>query len=87
MRFAIHKNVHPLVRLEHGGNVHPAVQYFAAGRHAGKFVFRAHEKRRCSALEHKRKAIGGAATGVMWADQKDVYKSYHPIKVYNPDAG
>ena len=30
---------------------------------------------------------GGAATGVMWADQKDVYKSYHPIKVYNPDAG
>jgi NAD(P)-dependent dehydrogenase (short-subunit alcohol dehydrogenase family) len=30
---------------------------------------------------------GGAATGVMWADQKEVYKSYHPIKVYNPDAG
>ena len=30
---------------------------------------------------------GGAATGVMWSDQKDVYKSYHPIKVYNPDAG
>ena len=29
---------------------------------------------------------GGAATGVMWSDQKDVYKSYHPIKVYNPDA-
>ena len=28
---------------------------------------------------------GGAATGVMWADQKPVYKSYHPIKVYNPD--
>jgi len=30
---------------------------------------------------------GGAATGVMWSDQKDVYKSYHPIKIYNPDAG
>jgi NAD(P)-dependent dehydrogenase (short-subunit alcohol dehydrogenase family) len=28
---------------------------------------------------------GGAATGVMWSDQKDVYKSYKPIKVYNPD--
>ncbi len=28
---------------------------------------------------------GGAATGVMWSDQKDVYKTYHPIKVYNPD--
>ena len=30
---------------------------------------------------------GGAATGVMWSDQKDVYKTYHPIRVYNPDAG
>ena len=30
---------------------------------------------------------GGAATGVMWSDQKDVYKTYHPIKVYNPDVG
>ena len=30
---------------------------------------------------------GGAATGVMWSDQKDVYKTYHSIKVYNPDAG
>jgi len=30
---------------------------------------------------------GGAATGVMWSDQKEVYKTYHPIKVYNPDAG
>ena len=29
---------------------------------------------------------GGAATGVMWSDQKDVYKAYHPIKVYNPDS-
>ena len=29
---------------------------------------------------------GGAATGVMWSDQKDVYKTYHPIRVYNPDA-
>ena len=29
---------------------------------------------------------GGAATGVMWSDQKEFYKSYHPIKVYNPDA-
>ncbi|MBT7759889.1 MAG: glucose 1-dehydrogenase [Rhodospirillaceae bacterium] len=28
---------------------------------------------------------GGVATGVMWSDQKDVYKSYYPIKVYNPD--
>ena len=28
---------------------------------------------------------GGAATGVMWSDQKDVYKTYHPIKIYNPD--
>ncbi len=30
---------------------------------------------------------GGAANGVMWSDQSDVYKTYHPIKVYNPDAG
>ncbi len=30
---------------------------------------------------------GGAATGVMWSDQKEVYKTYYPIKVYNPDAG
>lgn len=29
---------------------------------------------------------GGAANGVMWSDQNEVYKSYHPIKVYNPDA-
>ncbi|MBT5895415.1 MAG: glucose 1-dehydrogenase [Rhodospirillaceae bacterium] len=29
---------------------------------------------------------GGAATGVMWSEQKDVYKTYHPIRVYNPDA-
>ena len=29
---------------------------------------------------------GGAANGVMWSDQNDVYKSYHPISVYNPDA-
>ena len=29
---------------------------------------------------------GGAATGMMWTDQKDVYKTYRPIKVYNPDA-
>ena len=28
---------------------------------------------------------GGAATGVMWSEQKDVYKTYYPIKVYNPD--
>lgn len=28
---------------------------------------------------------GGAANGVMWSDQNDFYKSYHPIKVYNPD--
>ena len=30
---------------------------------------------------------GGVANGVMWADQKDVYKTYRPIKVYNPDVG
>ncbi len=30
---------------------------------------------------------GAAATGVMWANQSDVYKTYHPIKIYNPDAG
>ena len=29
---------------------------------------------------------GGAATGMMWTDQKDVYKTYRPIKVYNPEA-
>ncbi|MFT5392407.1 MAG: NAD(P)-dependent dehydrogenase (short-subunit alcohol dehydrogenase family) [Gammaproteobacteria bacterium] len=28
---------------------------------------------------------GGAVTGMMWSDQKEVYKSYHPIKVYRPD--
>jgi|TARA_A100001037_G_scaffold304054_1_gene339693 NAD(P)-dependent dehydrogenase (short-subunit alcohol dehydrogenase family) len=28
---------------------------------------------------------GGAATGVSWENQKDVYKEYHPIRVYNPD--
>ena len=30
---------------------------------------------------------GGAATGVFWENQKDVYKEYHPIRVYNPDRG
>ena len=29
---------------------------------------------------------GGVTTGVMWSDQKDVYKAYHPIKVYRPEA-
>jgi len=28
---------------------------------------------------------GGVTAGVMWRDQKDVYKSYHPIKVYRPE--
>jgi NAD(P)-dependent dehydrogenase (short-subunit alcohol dehydrogenase family) len=28
---------------------------------------------------------GGGATGVMWSDQKSVYKTHRPIKVYNPD--
>ena len=28
---------------------------------------------------------GGATTGVSWQDQKEVYKTYYPIKVYNPD--
>ena len=28
---------------------------------------------------------GGAATGVSWKNQRDVYKQYYPIKVYNPD--
>ena len=28
---------------------------------------------------------GAAATGVMWADQREIYKSYRPIKVYHPD--
>ena len=30
---------------------------------------------------------GGATTGVSWQDQKEVYKTYYPIKVYNPDRG
>ena len=30
---------------------------------------------------------GGAATGVFWENQKDVYNDYHPIRVYNPDRG
>ena len=30
---------------------------------------------------------GGATTGVFWQDQKEVYKTYYPIKVYNPDRG
>ncbi|MEL0110320.1 MAG: glucose 1-dehydrogenase [Rickettsiales bacterium] len=30
---------------------------------------------------------GGAATGVFWENQRDVYKEYHPIRVYNPDRG
>ena len=29
---------------------------------------------------------GGAANGVMWKDQTEFYKTYRPIKVYNPDA-
>lgn len=28
---------------------------------------------------------GGGANGVRWADQSPVYKTYRPIKVYNPD--
>jgi NAD(P)-dependent dehydrogenase (short-subunit alcohol dehydrogenase family) len=28
---------------------------------------------------------GGGITGVMWSDQKSVYKTHRPIKVYNPD--
>ena len=28
---------------------------------------------------------GGATTGVSWQDQKEVYKTYYPVKVYNPD--
>jgi NAD(P)-dependent dehydrogenase (short-subunit alcohol dehydrogenase family) len=28
---------------------------------------------------------GAAASGVMWADQSPGYKTYRPIKVYNPD--
>jgi NAD(P)-dependent dehydrogenase (short-subunit alcohol dehydrogenase family) len=28
---------------------------------------------------------GGGATGVMWSEQKSVYKTHRPIKVYNPD--
>ena len=34
---------------------------------------------------HARQNDGGAATGVMWSDQKDVYKTYRPIKVYRPE--
>ena len=30
---------------------------------------------------------GGATTGIFWQDQKEVYKTYYPIKVYNPDRG
>ena len=30
---------------------------------------------------------GGATTGVFWQEQKEVYKTYYPIKVYNPDRG
>ena len=30
---------------------------------------------------------GGATTGVFWQDQKEVYKTYYPIKVYNPARG
>jgi NAD(P)-dependent dehydrogenase (short-subunit alcohol dehydrogenase family) len=30
---------------------------------------------------------GAAASGVMWADQSPGYKTYRPIKVYNPDQG
>lgn len=28
---------------------------------------------------------GGIANGIMYRDQNDVFKSYHPITVYNPD--
>jgi NAD(P)-dependent dehydrogenase (short-subunit alcohol dehydrogenase family) len=28
---------------------------------------------------------GGVITGAMWSEQKDVYKTYHPIKVYRPE--
>ena len=28
---------------------------------------------------------GGGITGVMWSDQKSVYKTHRPIRVYNPD--
>lgn len=30
---------------------------------------------------------GAAASGVMWKDQSPGYKTYRPIKVYNPDRG
>lgn len=30
---------------------------------------------------------GGVANGVMWNDQSEVYKTYRPIRVYNPDVG
>jgi len=28
---------------------------------------------------------GGAATGVLWRDQKPFYRQYRPIRVYHPD--
>ena len=28
---------------------------------------------------------GGAASGVFWANQREVYKTHRPIRVYNPD--
>jgi len=28
---------------------------------------------------------GGGITGVMWSEQKSVYKTHRPIRVYNPD--
>ena len=28
---------------------------------------------------------GGAASGVFWKDQNPIYKTHHPIRVYNPD--
>jgi len=30
---------------------------------------------------------GAVANGVMWQDQARAYKSYRPIRVYNPDGG
>ena len=30
---------------------------------------------------------GAAASGVLWAEQTPAYKTYRPIRVYNPDAG
>jgi len=32
-------------------------------------------------------ANGAVANGVMWQDQARAYKSYRPIRVYNPDGG